>query len=86
MIRPFLALMTRSELHAVLTCGFATIGGEYLSAFIPLGVSLHSLGYNLVPLGILWIIGKPTWRILRILFEENTTKNENSLFISNRRK
>lgn len=49
MIRPFLALMTRSELHAVLTCGFATIGGEYLAAFIPLGVSLHSLGYNLVP-------------------------------------
>lgn len=37
MIRPFLALMTRSELHAVLTCGFATIGGEYLAAFIPLG-------------------------------------------------
>lgn len=49
MIRPFLALMTRSELHAVLTCGFATIGGEYLVAFIPLGVSLHSLGYNVVP-------------------------------------
>lgn len=49
MIRPFLALMTRSELHAVLTCGFATIGGEYLAALIPLGVSLHSLGYNLVP-------------------------------------
>lgn len=39
MIRPFLALMTRSELHAVLTCGFATIGGEYLAALIPLGVS-----------------------------------------------
>lgn len=49
MIRPFLALMTRCELHAVLTCGFATIGGEYLAVLIPLGVSLHSLGYNLVP-------------------------------------
>lgn len=43
MIRPFLALMTWSELHVVLTCGFATIGGEYLAAFIPLGVSAKHL-------------------------------------------
>ena len=29
MIRPFLAKMTKSEIHAVMTGGFATIAGSY---------------------------------------------------------
>lgn len=38
MIRPFLALMTKSELHAVMTGGFATIAGGVLAAYISFGV------------------------------------------------
>lgn len=39
MIRPFLKDMTRSELHAVMTGGFATIAGSVLGAYISFGVS-----------------------------------------------
>ena len=38
MIRPFLKDMTRSELHAVMTGGFATIAGSVLGAYISFGV------------------------------------------------
>lgn len=38
MIRPFLQEMTRSELHAVCTGGFATIAGSTLAAYIGMGV------------------------------------------------
>ena len=39
MIRPFLNDMTMSELHAVMTGGFATIAGSVLGAYISFGVS-----------------------------------------------
>jgi nucleoside permease NupC len=39
MIRPFLKDMTHSELHAVMTGGFATIAGSVLGAYISFGVS-----------------------------------------------
>ena len=39
MIRPFIATMTKSELHAVMTGGFATIAGSVLGAYIGFGVS-----------------------------------------------
>lgn len=38
MIRPFLKDMTRSELHAICTGGFATIAGSVLGAYISFGV------------------------------------------------
>lgn len=38
MIKPYLSLMTKSELHAVMTGGFATIAGSVLAAFISFGV------------------------------------------------
>ena len=38
MIRPFLNDMTMSELHAVMTGGFATIAGSVLGAYISFGV------------------------------------------------
>ena len=41
MIRPFLQDMTKSELHAVLTGGFATIAGSVMAAYILYGVSDH---------------------------------------------
>ena len=40
MIAPFLQDMTRSELHAVMTGGFATIAGSVLGAFISFGVCI----------------------------------------------
>ncbi|CAB3989736.1 Solute carrier family 28 member 3 [Paramuricea clavata] len=39
MVRPFLQTMTMSELHAVMTGGFATIAGGVLAAYISFGVN-----------------------------------------------
>lgn len=42
MIRPYLKDMTKSEIHAVMTGGFATIAGSVMGAFISFGVrQLH---------------------------------------------
>jgi nucleoside permease NupC len=38
MIRPFLKQMTKSELNAVMTGGFATIAGAGIAAYISFGV------------------------------------------------
>ena len=38
MIQPFLENMTKSELHAVMTGGFATIAGSVLGAYVNFGV------------------------------------------------
>ncbi|XP_076461368.1 solute carrier family 28 member 3-like [Babylonia areolata] len=38
LIRPFLGLMTKSELHAVMVGGFATIAGGVLAAYIKFGI------------------------------------------------
>jgi len=43
LIRPFLEDMTTSELHAIMTGGFATIAGSVLGAFISFGVSATHL-------------------------------------------
>lgn len=43
MIRPFLNDMTMSELHAVMTGGFATIAGSVLGAYISFGVPANHL-------------------------------------------
>ncbi|XP_045168651.2 solute carrier family 28 member 3-like [Mercenaria mercenaria] len=43
MIRPLLKDMTRSELHAVMTGGFATIAGSVLGAYITFGVPANHL-------------------------------------------
>lgn len=40
LIRPYLADMTLSEVHAVMTGGFATISGTVLGAFISFGVGI----------------------------------------------
>ena len=51
MIRPLLHDMTRSELHAVMTGGFATIAGSVLAAYILMGVSTHTLIFLLFLVG-----------------------------------
>ncbi|KAL5007459.1 hypothetical protein ScPMuIL_016265 [Solemya velum] len=43
MIRPFLEKMTKSELHAVLTGGFATIAGSVMAAYIQINVPANHL-------------------------------------------
>ncbi|XP_067649969.1 uncharacterized transporter YutK-like [Haliotis asinina] len=41
MIRPYIIEMTRSELHAVMTGGFATLTGTVLVACVALGIPVH---------------------------------------------
>jgi len=43
LIRPFLNGMTKSELHAVMTGGFATIAGSVLAAYVKSGISASHL-------------------------------------------
>lgn len=43
MIRPMLKDMTKSEIHAVMTGGFATIAGSVLGAYIAFGISASHL-------------------------------------------
>ncbi|KAM5240733.1 sodium/nucleoside cotransporter 2 isoform 2-T2 [Hipposideros larvatus] len=43
LIRPYLADMTLSEIHAVMTGGFATISGTVMGAFISFGIDPSSL-------------------------------------------
>ncbi|XP_048577819.1 solute carrier family 28 member 3 isoform X2 [Nematostella vectensis] len=43
MIRPFLAHLTISELHAVMTCGLATVAGGMLAVYISYGIKASHL-------------------------------------------
>lgn len=43
LIKPYLATMTLSELHAVMTGGFATIAGGVMAAYISFGVAAEHL-------------------------------------------
>ncbi|XP_078541075.1 sodium/nucleoside cotransporter 2 [Lissotriton helveticus] len=43
LIRPYLADMTNSEVHAVMTGGFGTIAGSVLGAYISFGIDASSL-------------------------------------------
>ncbi|XP_061781207.1 sodium/nucleoside cotransporter 1 isoform X2 [Nerophis lumbriciformis] len=43
LIRPYLKNMTKSEIHAVMTGGFATIAGSVMGAFISFGIDASSL-------------------------------------------
>ncbi|MEB3886934.1 NupC/NupG family nucleoside CNT transporter [Lyngbya sp. CCY1209] len=43
LIKPYISTMTRSELHAVMTGGFATVAGGVLAAYISFGVPAEHL-------------------------------------------
>ncbi|KAL6405427.1 putative sodium nucleoside cotransporter 1 [Ilyonectria robusta] len=43
LIRPFIPHLTLAEIHQVMTCGFATISGSMLVAYIGLGLSPQAL-------------------------------------------
>lgn len=44
LIKPYLGQLTQSEIHAVMTGGFATIAGTVLAAYVSFGVSASHLG------------------------------------------
>ena len=43
LIKPFIPYLTRAEIHQVMTCGFATVSGSMLAAYISLGVNPQAL-------------------------------------------
>ncbi|KAN0138308.1 Na+ dependent nucleoside transporter C-terminus domain containing protein [Lactarius tabidus] len=43
LVKPFVDIMTESEIHLVMTSGFSTIAGSVLSAYINLGVPAQNL-------------------------------------------
>ncbi|RJE21279.1 nucleoside cotransporter [Aspergillus sclerotialis] len=43
LIKPFIPYLTRAEMHQVMTCGFATVSGSMLAAYISLGVNPQAL-------------------------------------------
>ena len=43
LIKPYLTKMTKSEIHAVMTGGFATIAGSVLAAYISFGIDASHL-------------------------------------------
>ena len=40
-MKPFVYKLTKSELHAVMTGGFATVAGSYIAILIEVGVSVR---------------------------------------------
>ena len=42
LIAPFIENLTTSELHAVMVCGFGTVSGSVLGAYLSFGVSFWS--------------------------------------------
>lgn len=43
LVRPFIAHMTRAEIHQIMCCGFATISGSVLVAYISLGLNAQAM-------------------------------------------
>ncbi|KAF6802559.1 h+ nucleoside cotransporter [Colletotrichum sojae] len=43
LVRPFVAHMTKAEIHQIMTCGFATISGSTLVAYINLGLNAQAM-------------------------------------------
>lgn len=42
-LRPFIYRLTKSELHAVMTGGFATVAGSYVALLVEVGVGFNSV-------------------------------------------
>ncbi|BFZ21479.1 hypothetical protein BsWGS_24518 [Bradybaena similaris] len=43
LVRPYLPTVTRSELHAIMTCGFSSISGAFMAMFIKAGAPANHL-------------------------------------------
>jgi len=71
-IKPFLELMTKSELHAMMTGGFASIAGSVMAAYISLGIS----GSHLITASVM---SAPAALAYAKLFYPETQKSKTSL-------
>jgi nucleoside permease NupC len=40
LVQPLIGVLTKSELHAVMTAGFATVAGALTASYVMLGVSI----------------------------------------------
>ena len=47
-MKPFIHKLTKSELHAVMTGGFATVAGSYIAVLIEVGVRVRANGLTRV--------------------------------------
>uniref|UniRef100_A0A8C4WWN3 Sodium/nucleoside cotransporter n=1 Tax=Eptatretus burgeri TaxID=7764 RepID=A0A8C4WWN3_EPTBU len=62
LIRPYLADLTISEMHSVMSCGFATIAGSVLGAYISLGIpAAHLLTASVMSAPAALAISKTFW-------------------------
>uniref|UniRef100_A0A670JPV7 Sodium/nucleoside cotransporter n=1 Tax=Podarcis muralis TaxID=64176 RepID=A0A670JPV7_PODMU len=61
LVKPYLPYITRSELHAVMTAGFATIAGSVLGAYISFGVTSHLLTASVMSAPAALAIAKLFW-------------------------
>ncbi|XP_006875948.1 PREDICTED: solute carrier family 28 member 3-like [Chrysochloris asiatica] len=62
LVRPYLPYITKSELHAIMTAGFATIAGSVLGAYISFGVpSSHLLTASVMSAPASLAIAKLFW-------------------------
>ncbi len=69
MIQPYLPTLTMSELHAVMTGGFATIAGGVMAAYISFGISPeHLIGAS--------VMSAPAALAIAKIFYPETTKPE----------
>ncbi|XP_063149181.1 solute carrier family 28 member 3 [Candoia aspera] len=76
MVRPYLPYVTKSELHAIMTAGFATIAGSVLGAYISFGVSAsHLLTASVMSAPAALAVAKLFWpetENLQISAQQNT--------------
>ncbi|XP_029915163.1 solute carrier family 28 member 3-like [Myripristis murdjan] len=62
LIRPYISQLTRSEIHAVMTGGFASIAGSVMGAFIAFGIeSSHLLSASIMSAPASLAISKTFW-------------------------
>lgn len=62
LVRPYLPYVTKSELHAIMTAGFATIAGSVLGAYISFGVpSSHLLTASVMSAPAALAVAKLFW-------------------------
>ena len=63
-VSPYMNKLTKSELHAIMTGGFATVAGSYMAVLIEVGVSRAiswSWYYNIPESKARWAHAGPTW-------------------------
>lgn len=77
-LRPFIPRLTRSELHAVMTGGFATVAGSYIALLIKVGAeSVHLMSAAIMSAPAALAIAKLSYPET----EESHTKTEEDVYL-----